>query len=240
MKVFRIALIFASSVLIGGAAGQVITLKKVEDKTIGCMRSGLFSDLNDCGFKSEWYTYVFVGKISAVNAVEHDEQQVQIIPEEVFAGKPQNPMKVFTSQGPCLPKLVIGDQWLFYLRRVGSKPIVLDYYGNDSLPMSEANERVAILRRLKSIKNSGILRGKVSNDGKPIPNASVFARRLEGGQYTTKTTADGRYEFESLVPGEYKVSTKPNWAYQPSTGDLEIKPESCWDLTLRRAPGRVQ
>ncbi len=238
MKAFKLALSLGILSLVSGAAGQVITLKKVGDKTIGCWRSGLSNGgLNDCGFHSDRYTYVFVGKISAVTAFEHDEQRIQIIPQEVFAGKPKK-MNVVTSQGLCLPKLVVGDQWLFYLRRDGSKPIVLDYYGNDSLPLSEASEKVTILRRLKTMKHSGILRGKVWNGDKPTPSVPVFAVRSDGRRFTTTTEPDGRYEFPAILPGEYKVSTQATAAYQRGkrgTGEFEIEPQSCWDLELSAA-----
>jgi hypothetical protein len=31
------------------------------------------SDLNDCGVRSDWYTYVFVGSISAITGIKDDE-----------------------------------------------------------------------------------------------------------------------------------------------------------------------
>jgi len=46
------------------ASAQIVTVEKVGNEMITCMRSGLHSDLNDCGVRP-WDTYVFVGSISA-------------------------------------------------------------------------------------------------------------------------------------------------------------------------------
>jgi len=49
---------------LGAATAQVEIIQKVGDKTTACTRSGLISDVNDCGVHY-WDTYVFVGSISA-------------------------------------------------------------------------------------------------------------------------------------------------------------------------------
>jgi hypothetical protein len=58
--------------------------------------------------------------------------RIQITPQEVFSGKPANPLTVQTSQAACLPEIAVGDQWLFFSREEKGKPIVLDYYANGS------------------------------------------------------------------------------------------------------------
>src|SRR5580700_3311440 len=107
------------------ASAQIIFIKKDGNKTVTCMHSGLFSSLSDCGVRSDWYSYVFIGSISRITPAEKDEQQLQIVPEEVFSGTPATPVTVLTSQCECLPKLKVGDRWLFYLRSEKDKPIVL-------------------------------------------------------------------------------------------------------------------
>jgi hypothetical protein len=104
---------------LGGAAAVIVETKKVGDKTIMCMHSGLMSDLNDCGVRSDWYTYVFVGSISAITPIKDDEKEIQIIPEEIFSGEPSKPLIVRTSQGACLRELSVGDHWLCDLKAVG-------------------------------------------------------------------------------------------------------------------------
>jgi len=100
--------------------------------------TGLTSTLKDCGVRADWYNYVFVGLISKVTPYENHEKEIQIVPEEVFWGEPATSLKVVTSQAACMPELKAEDKWLFYLRK--GNPIVLDYYANDSLPISDAQE----------------------------------------------------------------------------------------------------
>lgn len=220
------------------AMGQLISQEKVGDRTVMCMHSGLTSDLNDCGLHSNWYQYVFVGKITALTPADHGEQQIQIIPEEVFAGDPSKPMTVITSQGMCFPDLVVGDSWLFYLRRDQRKPIVLDYYGNDSLPLPQGGDKVATLRRLRTIGNRGIVRGTVlrgnSIEGTPVPGARVIALRSASAQFVTSTDGSGRFEFKALPSGNYKVSATASDLYRPDRAKIDVKDGECWDLTLAK------
>jgi hypothetical protein len=220
------------------AMGQIVSVKKVGFKTVMCMHSGLEFDPNDCGLHSQSYTYVFVGKIAALTPADHDEQQIQIIPEEVFAGEPNNTMTVITSQGMCFPDLVVGDSWLFYLRREQGKPIVLDYYGNDSLPLSQAAEKIATLRHLRTIGNRGILRGTVlrgnSIEGTPVSGARVIARRSRGERLIATTDGNGRFEFEALPAGTYRVSARASDSYRPDSTKIDVEGGECWDLTLAK------
>ena len=89
------ALLTAALVFVGAAAGQIIELRTVGNKSITCMRTGLSNE--DCGLRSDWYAYVFVGSISSARAVEGDESELQITPEEIFYGEPANPLMVRTS-----------------------------------------------------------------------------------------------------------------------------------------------
>lgn len=99
------------------AAGQIMSFKQVDGKTLQCLQSGLSSDLSDCGTQSDWYPYVFVGTISAATPISGTEKELRIVPDEVFKGEPPNPLFVHTSQGACFPELNAGDHWLFYLRK---------------------------------------------------------------------------------------------------------------------------
>jgi hypothetical protein len=223
------------------AEAERIELRIVGDKTITCMRSGLMSDLNNCA-KPDWYTCIFVGFISSITPYENDEKQIQITPEEIFYGTPISPLAVRTSQGECLPKLVVGDRWLFFLRNENGKPMVLDYYGNDSRPIADAEEQIKTFRRLKSTANRGIERGRVLkgfsfSDRKAVSNAQVIARRLSDDvQFLTKTDDDGRYEFEPLPSGKYQLSAQPIGSFQPDNIEIEVSGGSCWDRVLTRSP----
>jgi hypothetical protein len=194
---------------LGHAAAVVITSKTVDGKRVECMHTGLGSDISDCGVRSYSYTYVFGGSITAITPATENEKKIRIVPEEVFSGKPGRSVTVVTSQGLCLPRLTVGDRWLFYLRKVDGKQI--------------------ILRRLVTIGDFGILRGLVWRDQKVVPNAHVIAvRRSDGMRFVVTANAQGRYEFQPLPPGSYSVSAiglgRP--------AEIDLNPGICWDLTL--------
>jgi hypothetical protein len=215
-------------------------MKTVGNKTIACTHTGL-SHSGDCGTQSEWYTYVFVGSISAVTPIADDENEVHITPEEVFLGDPGPALTVLTSQALCLPKLVAGDRWLFYLRKEQGKPIVLDYYGNDSSPVDDVREDVDILRRLRNIGNSGIVRGWVMRGNpahrEPVPNSTVVARRLSDGmEFVSTADANGRYQFPALPSGKYTLTADPAESSQAGENGLDVRPGTCQDLTVSRFP----
>jgi hypothetical protein len=223
------------------ATAQIITIQKTGSKTVTCMRSGLFSSVNDCGVRSDWYSYVFVGSISTITPVANDEQELQIVPEEVFSGKPTTPLTVLTSQAKCLPKLAAGDRWLFFLRSEENKPIVLDYYGNDSLPVADAQSQIETLRHLQNIGDFGIFRGRIMRGefigGNAIAGAHVIAQRqFRNFQSVAVTDADGRYEFQPLPPGNYKITVDSIGSQQPDDANILVHPGGCLDLTLSRSP----
>jgi hypothetical protein len=223
------------------ARAQILEFREVGGKSIQCLHTGLTSDLKDCGFKSEWYAYVFVGSISAITSSDKEEKKLEIMPDEIFHGEPPSPLTILTSQGACLPTLAVGDRWLFFLRKENGKPIVLDYYGNDSLPVADAQAQIETLRRLKTIGDLGILRGRVTRgisfEGKAVPNANVVAHELsDGTRFVTTTDADGRYEFQPLPPGKYKVKVDPIASFQPDDSEIEVNRGGCWDLSLSKYP----
>jgi hypothetical protein len=223
---------------LGAAAAQVFTPKKVGGETVMCMRTGLISDLNDCGFHSDWYAYVFVGSISAITPAGNNEQNIQITPEEVFHGEPLTPLTVMTSQGACLPEMVVGDRWLFSLRKKTGEPIVLDYFANDSRPVADALEQIETLRRLENIGDRAIVHGHVVRtwtiDEKAVAGAHVVARRASDHlRFTTTTGADARYEFQPLPPGEYELNLDDrNGSFRPHKRKIDVGRGACWDLTL--------
>jgi Carboxypeptidase regulatory-like domain len=222
------------------ARAQTIDMKKIGGKTVMCMHSGLMSNLKDCGTRADSYTYVFVGVISAITPNKNDEKEIQVAPEEVFLGAPPTPLTVVTSQGLCLPKLVMGDRWLFYLQKEKHAPVVLDYYSNDSVPVADAQEQIKTLRQLQTIGDFGILRGQVIRgwvEGKGVPDARVTAERASDGlEFFSTTGPGGYYEFQPLPPGGYKITVDPIGSYQPDESSVDVSRGGCWDLTLDRSP----
>lgn len=224
----------------GAASAQLVSLQEIDGKTIACMRSGLSSDIRVCGVPP-WDTYVFVGSISAITPAIDDEKQLQIVPEEIFFGEPPNPLMVETSQAACRPKLAVGERWLFFLKKEGDRPIVLDVYSDDSQPLSRAQAQLETLRRLKTIGDFALLRGEVrqgpSWDGKGISGARVIAHREAGNlQFSVTTGAEGRYEFPPLPPGSYKLTVDPVGPFRADDSEMELKRGECYDLALSRSP----
>jgi hypothetical protein len=230
---------------LGTAATQIDEIRNIDGKNVECFHSGLISDLNDCGFKSDWYDYVFVGSISAIVPADKDEKNIQITPEEVFHGEPPTPLTVLTSQELCLPKLAVGDRWLFFLQQVPGRPILLDYYDNASLPVPNAQQQIETLRRLKTIGEFGLVRGKVERgdlpDSKAISGARVVAsRKSDHAQFFSTTDEDGVFEFEPLSPNKYDLAVDPVGTFHPDDDSVEVTHGSCWEVTMRRSPhGRI-
>jgi hypothetical protein len=149
-----------------------------------------------------------------------------------------------------LPKLTVGDRWLFFLKEEKGKPVLLDYYGNASIPVESAQNEIQTLRQLKALGNHGLLRGSVRRgrfgDESPVPQAQVILERFPDKLRFFATTDDsGRYEFQPLPAGRYNISVDPVGSFQPDGGTVDVAAGGCWDLTLRRSPhariaGRVR
>jgi Carboxypeptidase regulatory-like domain len=234
-----LALLFAALFCAGTASGQIIEVRTEGGKTFTCARTGLSS--SDCGARSNWYSYVFVGSISAITPIENDEKEIQIVPEEVFFGKPATPLTVLTSAALCLPNLAVGDSWLFFLRQEKDKPIVLDYYGNDSLPVVNASKQIETLRRLQNIGEFALLRGEVLQgtwgDWHAVSGAHVIAHRgSDGILFSCNSDAEGRYEFQPLSPGKYKITVDPVGSFRPDDTEVNLRSGVCWDLMLSKSP----
>jgi hypothetical protein len=224
-------------------SAQMIEVRQINGKSVWCSHSGSFSD-GDCAGKPDWYAYVFVGSISSIAPADNDEKELQIVPEEVFHGNPGSPLTVLTSQGLCFPKMQVGDRWLFFLRKQEGKPIVLDYYGNDSRPVADAPRQIDVLRRLRTVGDSGIIRGRVvqqySEKEAPVPQASIKAQlQSDGRQFVATSDADGYYEFQPLPPGRYNFSVDPIQGLRfddGAPGSWPVHPGSCWDLNIVSFP----
>jgi len=223
------------------AASQMLSSRKIGDKSVQCVQSGIVSDLMDCGLQSFPYEFVFVGSISSIRPVEHDEFELRLVPEEVFSGKLDSPLTVLTSQGLCFPKLAVGDRWLFYLRKENGKPIVLDYFQNKSAPIANAHIVIDNLRRLDNIGDFAIVRGQVLSGepfhAKAVRNLSVTAvRKGDETRHVAVTDRQGRYEFSPLPPGRYVIQIRADYPHRPGDWAIDLVPKACWDMTPDRFP----
>jgi Carboxypeptidase regulatory-like domain len=136
--------------------------------------------------------------------------------------------------------MAVGDRWLFCLREENGKPIVLDY-GNDSLPVANAKERIETLRGLETIGDRGILRGEVVRNPmgswRPVADAQVVAQREAGNlRFVTTTDANGHYEFPPLPAGSYKITVRPVGSFRAEDSRVDVSGGSCWDVRLTRYP----
>jgi Carboxypeptidase regulatory-like domain len=64
----------------------------------------------------------------------------------------------------------------------------------------------------------------------------VAHRATDDAQFVATTDADGRYDFQSLAPGKYKISMDPIKSFQTDDANVEVRRGQCWDLTLSRSP----
>jgi hypothetical protein len=236
-----IAVFLGPLLCLGVAKGQMVSMRKVGDETVMCLHTGLVSSRRDCGGNTDWYTYVFVGSISAMTTADKDEKRLQVHPEEIFYGDPPASVIVYTSQALCLPKLAVGDRWLFYLRKETDKPIILDYFGNGSLPVADAGEQIETLRRLETIGDRGIVRGRVirgkGTQWKPVGDTRVIAHRAAGNlRFVTTTDSTGHFEFALLPPGAYRITVHPIGSFRPDDVTLDVSRGSCWDVGIGQEP----
>ena len=234
-----VALVLVTLFWGGTASAQIIEGRTEGGKTFTCMHTGLSSG-EDCGGKVYAYSYVFIGSISGIRETG-EEKELQIVPQEIFYGQPSTPLTILTSQGLCLPNMAIGDSWLFFLRREKDQPIVLDYYGNDSLPVTEAGQQIETLRRMRSIGDQSLLQGQVLKGKWPdltaVPDAHVIAHRESDGRlFFCNSNAEGRYEFQPLPAGKYKITVDPIGSFRPDDAAIYLESGVCLNITLSKSP----
>jgi hypothetical protein len=217
------------------ASAQIMSEIESHGRKIWCAQSGLFGFSMPCG-ADNYHEFVLVGTVLAIASTGKDESRLTIKPEEVFWGKPPATLSVLTNERDCMPDLHVGDKWLFNLyRRSGSKELILEY-GHGSLPVADAGETLARLRRLEDMPDAGLIQGSVAIDrwgqhaegGPTLANRKVIARReLDHKEYAAVTDEDGRYEFEPLPLGTYDVSGNTDPRFWADDGTVDIKPHSC-------------
>jgi hypothetical protein len=181
-------------------SAQIIEMREYRGKEIACVRSGLSGFGRLCG-TGAGYTYVFIGSVLSTVEISDAEQHLQITPEEVFLGNSVCELTVTTKQGACLPDIQPGDEWLFYFQRDDKTHSLLLAYGSPSKPASDAQENIAMLRRLVQMADSGIVTGQVMrpvwNENKwetsvAVPNHKIVAKGVsDRTEYATFTDSNG-------------------------------------------------
>lgn len=194
-----------------------------------------------------------MGSVLSVTETSETEKNLQVIPQEVFLGDDASQLEVTTNQGACLPDILAGDEWLFYLYRDDkTKELVLSY-GSPSAPVAEAESGIDRLRRLAAMTDSGIINGfiqknvRLDHDGLKgteyidVPNHKLIAKRTsDGKEYFALTDAHGNYEFEPLPAGEYRLTANTAEGLWAEDGPTTVHPRGCTSYEFElQVDGRI-
>lgn len=239
---FSLAIIVLGALIcaIPYASAQIIEDREYRGKKIMCMLSGLRGWGSPCGTDGN-YAYIFVGSVLSATEISDSEKLLQLMPQEIFLGDAASQLKVTTNQGDCLPEILPGDQWLFYLWRDDKTKELLLNYGSPSKPIADAQTAITTLRRLAAMTDSGLISGylyrevqNVNEDGTrwstsvPVPNHKVIAKRVSDGlEYSALTNSDGNYEFEPLPSGSYDLSTNTAQGLWAEEGPTTVHAQGC-------------
>jgi hypothetical protein len=224
------------------SCAQIMEERQYRGKKITCMLSGLMGWRRPCGIDGN-YAYIFVGSVLSATEVSETEKRLQLTTQEIFLGDPASELTVTTNQGACLPEILPGDQWLFYLWRDDkTKELLLDY-GSPSKPIVDAQPSITKLRRLAAMTDSGIVQGQVTrpiwhDDEKYLdytypPNHKVIAKRdSDGAEYSAVTDDDGQFEFEPLPSGSYHLSANTEKGLWAEDGPAKVHSRGCESFVL--------
>jgi hypothetical protein len=233
------------------ASTQIIEDREYHGQTIMCALSGLRGFDSTCGL-DKFYEDIFLRSVVTVAEVADNEFQLTLMPEEVFLGSSVAVLDVKTNQGDCLPEIVPGSRWLFFLRRDEKDHALYLEYGSGSGPEKDEQEQITLLRRLMKMDHSGYVHGYVSgSDFKPaqnpdsmdeedhvdLPNHRVIATpKGHGKLFTASTDKDGNFEFESLPSGSYHFSANTAAGLWAEEGTVEVSPHSCMWIGFEMEP----
>lgn len=218
-------------------SAQIVEDREYRGKKIMCVLSGLQGWGSHCGADGN-YAYIFVGSVLSTTEVSDTEKRLQVTPEEMFLGDAASQLTVTTDQGACLPEILPGDQWLFYLWRDDKTKELLLGYDSPSKPIADAQLAINRLRRLAAMTDLGIIAGYVTrpvwhNDEKYTdylypPNHKIIAtRKSDGAEYFAVTDSDGDFEFEPLPAGSYDLSANTAKGLWAEEGPATVHSRGC-------------
>jgi hypothetical protein len=219
---------------------------------------GLHGFSENCGANTDFYVYVFTGTVLSIQNAPDSEQRLKIAPEEVFHGNPPSTVTVFTNQRRCLPEIRIGDKWLFYIYKSHENRLIVSYGHINAPVADSAEHLALLRRLAQmhdtGLIRGHVQRSEMYEDDKAetsapvaghkitaarIPHRSAYQTKAEskeqtGGQgedrteYTAITDAEGNYEFKPLPLGTYEIRGNTDGTAWSESGDVEIKPGSCY------------
>jgi hypothetical protein len=228
------------------SAAQIELTQDEFARAFACGWSGGIVGFGDsCG--AENYEQVFVGTLRSVHETPGHEFIVTMTPEEIFRGNPIGEITATTSGGGCPPEIRNGDRWLFALRRDEKTKELILAWGSPSGPLTDSGRMIARLRRLKSMKDKGQVKGEVRTDGQgedgarsnvPVANHKVVMRqKADGHEYSAVTDKLGEFEFEPLPVGEYELiaNREPGW-WTGDDGHTTVTANECRDYHIELKP----
>jgi hypothetical protein len=165
---------------------------------------------------------------------------LQLSPQEIFRGDAVGRLLVTTNQGACLPEILLGDQWLFYLRRDENSGELLLDYGSPSNPVAAAERDITRLRRLAAMSDSGLIVGSIQErvrhhgqdggwtDFVDLKDHKITAKRVsDNAEYSARTDENGDFEFEPLPAGSYQLSANTKQGLWAEDGPTTIRARGC-------------
>jgi hypothetical protein len=249
LAILAFATLIASVYNAPSLPAQVIEIREYRGKQITCVSSPKMSFATPCG-ADDRYAYIFVGSVMSTTEISETEKLLQVLPEEVFLGHTTGVLAISTNQGACLPDISAGDKWLFYLREEKTDTPVLAY-GSPSKTVADAQEDIALLRRISKMTNSGLLTGNVNravwNDNEmepsaPLPGIRLTAHRIsDSSEFTASIDGEGHYEFPPVPSGSYNLTAEaPQGLWTEQGGPTKVRPRSCTNVGFEMAPdGRI-
>jgi hypothetical protein len=209
-----------------------------------CVLSGLKGMGTDCGIKYD--EMVFTAEILSMDPAPDDEFRLTLRPLTVFKGTPALGIQIFTAQHRCLPEMKAGDRWLFSLYRSSESKNLIVNYGSRSGPEAEQADEIALLQKLASLDDQGVVKGRAyfnqeTKEGwqeqKPSINHTILLTRVEdGGKFKAVTDEKGDFEFKPVPAGKYDLdpNTKPGlWTEWSGETDVEAHGCTYFDLDFQ-------
>jgi hypothetical protein len=193
---------------------------------------------------------------SAVGAAQQKPATVQLVPAELAgvvsdtAGNLLRDVEIIIptigrsarsgADGRFLLAGIIPGAHEVWIRRIGYISVPLDWYGDEGRRVELSVTLRALPNTLdpvriwategKSFKSTSMVSGiVVDSAGLPVPNADL---QLIGTSRSTKTSADGSFEFRHVLPGMMTLRTR-HLGYAPVTLTIELENDDQRAVTLR-------
>lgn len=213
---------------------------------------------------------VFIGKVLSVRSVENETtgdvhtRQARFQVEACFKGDKKSEFIVGTSLSTCGIRFGVGERYLVFARAVGKENRFFTGVCSGTHEVSESAAEIAFLKFQASRKTGTFVMGQVSRDLEDLSKGEVehgsFGNVkvvLQNGErkFESRADANGRFWFEGVPAGNYKVSLDPmpdktrlefftrhiRRDYQKTPGRLVVSGQVglSLEVNVRRAYGQI-